>query len=140
MTHKIEFTDAVTKELEKRLSCERDAKIYRRLQYLDLKRRGYNSQQIGEILDVSPAQLTNWSRLFVKEGFEGLCHLKYEGRRLSRLDPHRERIKAYIEQSHVPTLASLQQWIKVELHLDIEQSWLGRWLKKNLRAPTRRHA
>lgn len=140
MSYKIEFTEHIVKELENRLGSERDAKIYRRLQYLDLKRRGYRQDQIGDILQVSSTQLTNWSKLFLSQGFNGLCYLQYEGRRSSKLDPHLERIKQYIKEQLTPTLAALQNWIKEELNIYIEQSWLSRWIKKNSIALTKRRA
>ena len=131
MTHKIEFTPPDIKELKKRLLNQKDAKIYRRLLWLDLKSRGYSQTDISNILGISKAQLTNWSKLFVKEGFEGFCCTHYEDRRPSKLTPHTQRIRQYVVDTAVSTLAALQEWIAQELGIVIEQSWLSRWIKKN---------
>src|SRR4051812_30561772 len=96
MTHKVEFTKAVIKELRGRLASEKNARIYRRLLWLDLKHRGYSQTEISNILGLSKAQLTNWSKLFVKKGFEGLCCTHYEDRRPSRLTSYTEVIRQHV--------------------------------------------
>jgi transposase len=140
MAYKIEFTETVVAELEERLSTERDAKIYRRLLWLDLRRRGYNQEQIGDVIQVTPAQLTNWAKVFTAEGFKGLCHLRYEDRRPSKLAPYLEDIRRHVQEAAVSTLAALQAWIQDEYGLYVEQSWLSRWVKKNSVVLTRKRA
>ena len=132
MTYKINFTATLEKELKDRISSEKSAKIYRRLLWLDLKRRGYRQKEIGAFLHISQAQLSNWSKIFVLRGFKGLCSVHYEGRRPSRLMPYLSKIKGYVRNSSVPTLSSLQHWIAQEHGLRIEQSWLSRFIKKTL--------
>lgn len=131
MRYKIEFTDAIVKELKKRLSSESRSKIYRRLLWLDLKRQGYQHKEIGSILQVSQGQITNWSRLFAEKGFEGLCSLNYEDRRRSKLAAYLDQIKAHVQESSISTLSSLQAWLEDEFGIFVEQSWLSRWIKKN---------
>jgi transposase len=138
MTHKINFTPCVIQELKVRLSSEKSAKIYRRLLWIDLKRRGYRQKESGVLLNVSQAQLTNWSKIFVLKGFEGLCSVHYEDRRPSRLMPYLTNIKDYVRDSSVPTLSSLQHWIAQEHGIFIEQSWLSRFIKKNSIVLTKR--
>ena len=58
-------------------------------------------------------------------------NLKYDGRRPSALDEHKETIKAYIKSESVNTISQLQDYIKTNLNLEIEHSWLSRYLKKN---------
>lgn len=140
MTHKIDFTPSVIQELKDRISSEKSAKIYRRLLWLDLKRRGYHQKEIGSLLDVTQAQLTNWSKIFVLGGFEGLCAVHYEDRRPSRLIPYLARIKDHVRESSVPTLSALQNWIAQEYGMFIEQSWLSRFMKKNSIVLTKRPA
>ena len=138
MTHKINFTSPIEKELKDRISSERSAKLYRRLLWLDLKRRGYRQKEIGVLLNISQAQLTNWSKIFSLKGFEGLCSVHYEDRRASRLMPYLAKIKDYVRDSSVPTLSSLQHWIAQEHGIFIEQSWLSRFIKKNSIVLTKR--
>ena len=111
MTHKIGFTPSVIQELKDRISSEKSAKIYRRLLWLDLKRRGYRQKEIGSLLNVTQAQLTDWAKIFVLGGFEGLCAVHYKDRRSSRLMPYLTQLKDHVRESSVPTLSALQNWI-----------------------------
>lgn len=138
MTHKINFTTSIEKELKDRLLSEKSAKIYRRLLWLDLKRRGYRQKDIGVLLNISQAQLSNWSKIFVLQGFKGLCSFHYEGRRPSRLMPYLVKIKDYVRDCSIPTLSSLQHWLAQEHKVQVEQSWLSRFIKKNSIALTKR--
>ena len=118
------------KELKDRLSSERSSKLYRRLLWLDLKRRGYRQKEIASLVCVSQAQLTNWSRVFSLKGFEGLCSVHYEDRRPSRLMPYLQSIKDHVRDTCVSTLSALQDWLLQEHGIIIEQSWLSRFIKK----------
>lgn len=138
MTHKIEFSEELIKELKGRLSSEKDSKIYRRLLWLDLKYRGYGQKEISAILQISQAQLTNWSKIFVEEGLKGLCMTHYEDRRPSKLTPYLEKIRDHIQRDCVSTLSCLQVWLSEECGLFVEQSWLSRWIKKNSIVLTKR--
>jgi transposase len=131
MAYKIDFTESIVAELEERLSTERDAKIYRRLLWLDLRRRGYSQKQIGDMIQVTPEQLTHWAKTFTAEGVKGLCHLRYEDRRPSKLAPYLESIRRHVQEAAVSTLGALQAWIQGEYGIYVEQSWLSRWVKKN---------
>jgi len=131
MTYKINFTAPMDKELKNRLSSERSSKLYRRLLWLDLKRRGYRQKEIASLLCVSQAQLTNWSRVFSLKGFEGLCSVHYEDRRPSRLMPYLQSIKDHVRDACVSSLSALQDWLLQEHGITIEQSWLSRFIKKN---------
>lgn len=138
MTHKINFTAPIEKELKDRLSSERSSKLYRRLLWLDLKRRGYRQKEIASLICVSQAQLTNWSKIFSLKGFEGLCSVHYEDRRPSRLIPYLQSIKDHVRDASISTLSTLQDWLSQEHGITIEQSWLSRFIKKNSLVLTKR--
>lgn len=138
MTHKITFNAVIEEELKRRLVCEQSSKIYRRLLWLDLRRRGYRQKEIASLIDVTQAQLTNWSKIFALNGLEGLCSLHYEDRRPSRLKPYVQSIKDHVRDACVSTLSALQDWLSQEHGIVIEQSWLSRFIKKNSIALTKR--
>ena len=138
MAYKIQFDEHLTTELHQRLSKQRDRKIYRRLLCLDWLRQGYSRQQIGAILQVSSYSVTQWIKRFIEGGLDRLCQLDYDGRRVSKLQPHRDAIKQQIQEDSVKTLVQLQHWLTEELGVFVEQSWLSRWLKKNSIALTKR--
>lgn len=131
MTHKIMFTALIEEELKRRLVSEQSSKIYRRLLWLDLRRRGYRQKEIASLLDITQAQLTNWSKIFAFKGLEGLCSLHYEDRRPSQLMPYVQSIKDHVHDAAVSTLSALQDWLCQEHEIVIEQSWLSRFIKKN---------
>lgn len=91
---------------------EKKVKLHRRLKFIQYKNKGINSGDIAAALDVCIDTLTNWTKLFLDEGFEGLCRLKYEGRRKSGLDCHKEAIRNYIQEKAPSTLAEINDWLE----------------------------
>ena len=131
MTQKIKLEEAQEKELKERLKGERDAKIWRRLKCIDMKQKGHKHKEIAAFLDVTMDTITDWLFLFNEGGFEELCKLNYDGRRVSILEEHKANIEEKIEKENVPTVKYLQHWLKNKFDIEIEHSWLSRWLKKN---------
>ena len=131
MTQKIELNELQERELNKRLQRERDSKIWRRLKCIDLKQKGHKHKEIAKFLDVTIDTITDWLFLFNEGGFEELCKLNYDGRRVSMLEKHKKKIKEKIDKDVIPTVKFLQHWLKKEFAIEIEHSWLSRWLKKN---------
>ena len=107
---------------------------------MEYKTKGITNQDIATALDVRPETITQWLRLFLSEGFEGLCHLKYEGRRPSSLDPYKEAIKTYIREKAPATLAEISQWLEKSYGIRLEETWLSRYCKKNSLFPTKRQS
>ncbi|MEA3378997.1 MAG: hypothetical protein U9Q69_05175 [Nanoarchaeota archaeon] len=131
MTQKIELSELQKIELNKRLKSEKSSKIWRRLKCIDLKQKGHNHKDIAEIIDVTIDTITDWLFLFNEGGFDELCKLNYDGRRVSMLEKHKKSIEEKIEKDFIPTVKFLQHWLKKEFDIEIEHSWLSRWLKKN---------
>lgn len=127
----IKLTVAEKKELQKLKKREENKKIYRRYMYLELSSAGMTNLKIAEVLGVCNDTLTDWRILFLEEGLEGLSKLHYEGRRESKLLPLKGKILKEIERSNVSTLKKLQSFLKKECSLEVEQSWLSRFCKKN---------
>ena len=96
MTQKIFLGEAQVIELNKRLNSERDSKIWRRLKCIDLKQKGHKHKDIAQILDVTIDTITDWLFLFNEGGFEELCKLNYEGRRISMLEKYKVNIEENI--------------------------------------------
>jgi transposase len=126
--------------LHSRMKKERDAKIFRRLQCIDFAATGCSNQDIARFLHVTPDTVTNWLRLFSVEGLEGICTLRYEDRRPSKLDTHKEELRVYVKTGKASKLTELQHHIKTTWGLVIEKSWLSRYCKKNSILPTKRLA
>lgn len=124
--------------LVKAMKEELNIKIHRRLQMLHWKHLGKTNTEIAKLLSVRSETITGWLNIYRSKWLAGLQGLDYTGRRPSKLDSIKEQIIAYIEKENVATLSVLQDWIKKTFDLDIEQSWLYRYCKKNSIFLTRR--
>lgn len=131
MTQKIFLTIEQAKELKQLLKNESNVKLWRRLKCIEMKHNGYKHKEIAALLDVTLDTVTDWLFLFTEGGLEELCKLNYDGRRVSVLEKHKKEIEEKIETDIVPTVNALQFWLKEEYKVEIEHSWLYRWLKKN---------
>ena len=119
---------AIVKEKKRK---EKDAKILRRYQCLSLLHDQYPKKEVARILNVNIDTVTDWVKLYIKEGLPSIGLLKYEGRRPSALDSIKEEITAYVKKENISNLAELQMMIEKKHHLKIEHSWLSRYCKKN---------
>lgn len=116
----------------KRIKREvKDSKILRRYQCLHMLHTGMKRKEVAELLDVYIDTITDWVKTYQSVGLLALGNLKYDGRRPSALDEHKQTIKAYIQSTPVNTVSQLQDYIKTDLNIEIEHSWLSRYLKKN---------
>ena len=128
---KLFLTSKEESELRKRKENERDGKILRRFLCLEMKNKGYSHREIAELCDVCIDTITDWLRLYKRGGLNALSVLHYDGRRPSKLDRYLEDIKRYIEKKHPSRIVDLQVHIERKWHIEVEESWLWRWCKKN---------
>ena len=119
---------AIVKEKKRK---EKDAKLLRRYQCLSLLHDQYPKKEVARILNVNIDTVTDWVKLYIKEGLPSVGVLKYEGRRPSVLDGIKEQITAYIKKENISSLSELQTMIAKKHQLKIEHSWLSRYCKKN---------
>jgi len=126
------------KELKQLKQKERDKKIFRRLQAIYLRHQGKSNQEIADIVGVCKETVIDWARIFEIKGLDGICQLNYEGRRLSKIDPYIDKIKKDVKDKTISTLAELQDLLKENYSIEIEQSWLSRYCKKNFISLTRK--
>ena len=110
---------------------ERDAKLLRRYQCLSMLHENYPKKEVAKLLGVNIDTITDWVKIYTKSGLAGLGLLKYEGRRPSSLDQIKEELIGLIKKENINTMVQLQGKIKTIYKLDVEESWLGRYCKKN---------
>ncbi len=139
MKYKIKLSPALLQELDKRLKGEKGKKIYKRLQCIRMKHYGSGNQDISRLLEINHNTATEWAKLFLDKGFDGLCNLNYEGRRKSKLDPHKKAVRSYIEEKMPSTLAELNGWLEEKYGFKMEETWLSRYCKKNSLFPAKKH-
>lgn len=131
MSYQVNLTEEELVDLKRIKREVKDSKILRRYQCLHMLHTGMKRQDVAELLDVYIDTITDWVKIYNSVGLVALGNLKYDGRRPSVLDEHKETIKAYIKSKSVNTVSQLQDYIKTDLNLEIEHSWLSRYLKKN---------
>lgn len=127
----INLTDRQKEELKQKKREEKNNKIYRRYVYVELSNKEMTNLEISSVLGVTNDTLTDWKRIFEESGLEGLSKLHYEGRRKSKLAPYKDKIRKKIEKDQVESLKKLQHFLRTECNIEIEQSWLSRYCKKN---------
>jgi len=127
----LNLTEEQKEVLQNLLRSERYTKVYKRLQFLELKSQGKKNSEILPVLYISHHTCSDWMTLFLSEGFEGLCHLRYEGRRKWKLSQQKEKIQEHMETTLVSSLNELKDWIEKHLSISVQTSWLWEWCKKN---------
>ena len=136
---KLELSTENIDKLQELLKLEKNNKIYRRLQCIHFKSMGFKHQLIASSIGVNIDTVTDWMKLYNSKGFNGLCHMEYEGRRISKLDAVSDEMKEYINNNMVDKISKLQDYLLNTHDILIEQSWLYRYCKKNSIHLTRKH-
>lgn len=128
---KITISKDDLKEIKLRKREEKDKKIYRRLQFLHLKYKNKTNKEIADLLGVCADTITDWVRIYSNKGLTGLCQPINYDNRSAKIDDYVVRIKQDVKDNMISSLSELQNWIKKNYSLEIEQSWLFRCCKKN---------
>ena len=128
---KITISKDDLKEIKLKKKKEKDQKIYRRLQFLHLKYKNKTNKEIADLLGVCADTITDWARIYSNEGLNSLCQPINYNNRSAKIDKYIVRIKQDVKDNMISTLSELQNWIKENYSLEIEQSWLSRCCKKN---------
>lgn len=118
-------------ELKRLMKSEKNIKIHRRLQFIEMKSQGKKNTEIMPLLKVSMETCRDWLGIFLAHGFTWLCSLKYSWRRPWKLTEKKDEIKKYVDENLISHLTTLKHWIEQELSISVQTSWLGEWCKKN---------
>lgn len=127
---KITLSPQDQQQLKFYLRTYRDYRIWRRLQAIKLRSQGNNSQKIASILGIRRETISFWVKLFKTQGFDPLLKLNYRGS-VSMLTPYKDKLEEIINTFRIPTLAVLQHQIKDTLGIEIGETGLYKWCKKN---------
>ncbi len=138
MAYQVVLTPKDQSIIKEKKRKEKDAKLLRRYQCLWMLHEQYSKKEVAKVLSVNIDTVTDWIKLYNKEGLAGLGILKYEGRRPSSLDGIKEQLTRYVQTETINTLSELQRMIEQKHKLKIEHSWLSRYCKKNFIALTKR--
>jgi len=131
MAYSIDLTANEIVELKRLRRVEKDGKILRRYQCIWFAHEKFPKKEIATMLSVNIDTVTDWIKLFNKNGLNSLSKLHYEGRRPSSLDSVKVELLKYIKDHSVSQLSELQQFLSEQYSIEIEHSWLSRYCKKN---------
>jgi len=130
--HHIYLTTEQTKEFKKRIATERDSKIWKRLQAVYSRSQKILTNEIAHNLSVNRGTITEWVKLYLSGGMEALVTLNYDNQGpRSKLSDYQKDIDKLTDEEDIPTITCLQQRIKELYGVEVEESWLFRWCKKN---------
>ncbi len=135
----IQLTKKEKEKLKELKMKKKSNKIFRRYLYVEMSNKNMTNLEIASILGVCNDTLTDWKEIFEEGGLNGLSQLHYEGRRESKLNKYKEKIRKKVEQDNVSTLKQLQDFLLKKCNIKIEQSWLSRYCKKNSIFLTKKH-
>lgn len=131
MQRKFSLTKKQKEELQGRKQKEQNAKVFKRLLGLELRADGMKCYQIASMLGVCIDTISDWSNLYMYGGVEALCDLKYDGRRISKLEGYKEDMKDYAKKENISTIGQMQDYLLDQYKIEVEHSWLFRFCKKN---------
>ena len=131
MAYTIDLTPSEIAELKTLRRVEKDGKILRRYQCIWFAHEKFPKKEIASLLAVNIDTVTDWIKLFNKNGLKGLRELQYDGRRPSSLDAVKVVLLKHIKTESISKLSELQYYLKSKHSIEIEHSWLSRYLKKN---------
>ena len=127
----IDLTSAESRELKRRMKEAQNTKVLRRLQCIHFVHEEESRSRIASLLSVTPETVSVWSRLFVEHGFDGLCALHYDGRRLPVLDQVKDELRRNLKAGKYSTLKEVRHALKETHGIDVCISWIWRYAKKN---------
>jgi transposase len=131
MAYTITLSDADLAFVKEGKRKEKDPKLLRRYQCVSMLHDKYPKKEIAGLLGVNIDTVTDWAKIYNRDGLAGLGLLKYGGRRPSALDKMKDEMDAYIKKENVSKLSQLQAFLEKKHGLKVEHSWLSRYCKKN---------
>ena len=129
--YKINLNDSEVEAIKASMEKESSIKVYRRLQSLLMKNQGIKNNVIAAILDVSGGCLTGWFKLYIEGGLEKLGNLNYGHNSISKLDKYQDELRVFIKENKIKNSVEINDFLKKKHGLEISNSWLVKYLKKN---------
>src|SRR3954468_12597064 len=117
MSYTVTLSQSDIAFIKERKRKEKDSKLLRRYQCLFMLHEQYPKKEIAKLLGVNIDTITDWIKIYNKEGLAGLGLLKYEGRRPSALDRLKEDIVKYVKTENINKLSQLQMFLEKKHHL-----------------------
>jgi transposase len=122
MSYTVILSDADLSFIKEKKRREKDSKLLRRYQCLFIAHENYPKKEIAKVLGVNIDTVTDWIKIYDREGLAGLGLFRYEGRRLSALDKINDEITAYAKAENISKLSELQAFLEKKYNLKVEHS------------------
>jgi len=131
MGYKVNLSTEESYILADKMKEINNKKLSRRLLAISLRHFGYKVKDICLIVGVSEKTLTTWIKLFLEGGFDRLLELNYPEKRKSKLTPYEAAIRTYRKEYPNARLEDLQEWLRSEQGVEVEYSWLYRYIERH---------
>ncbi len=132
MAYKVNLTDKQERKLKQIVRENKGhPNILKRVYCILLRNEGQKNENITKLLDIHEDTIADWTKLYLRQGLDGLLTFRYHKRRKSKLNRYRARIRRLAAKKSVNTIEALQAEIKEKFSLEVEYSWLYRYCKKN---------
>ena len=104
--------------------------VLKRIQCILLKSKGWTHQDVAEHLGKGISTVSNWIKIYQKEGLKQLVSWGYKGKQ-SKLSPEQmEELKQRINESPFNIAQEAADFIKEKFDIDYNVKYLPRLLKK----------
>lgn len=101
-------------------------KILPRLQGILLRAEGRKPQVIADLLKVHRNTVTNWIKLFNRQGAAGLLSLNYQGREPFLTVKQQGQLEQKLEQTLFTRLKDIQNWVEKRFKVHYSESGLSK--------------
>ena len=131
MSYYVRLSTEETYILADKMKEVTNKKLSRRLLAVSLRHFGYKMKDIALIAGVSEKTVTTWIKMFLAGGFDLLLTQNYTKDRNSKLTQYKDAIRDYREANPDCKLADIQQWLLESHGVEVEQSWLFRYIENH---------
>jgi transposase len=118
------------KKIEKRRREERDTRLWRRLSAILWLADGTTAADVAARLGCCSRQVRKWQKLFRNQGLDGLCVLRYQGRKAQLDDSQISELKQEIATGQFLTARQILEWIEKRFQVRYSESGVKELLKR----------
>lgn len=129
MAYKIRLSTEETYLLADYMQAATQKRQSRRLLAISLRHYGYAVEDIAKLTGVSARTVTNWFKRYLDGGLEALLTFDYPKDRNSKLSPLVPQIVAFWRSYPQAQIKDLQAWLLQAHQVEVEHSWLYRYLE-----------
>lgn len=129
MAYKIRLSTEETYLLADYMQAATQKRQSRRLLAISLRHYGYAVGDIAKLTGVSEKTVTNWFKRYLEGGLDALLQFHYPKDRHSRLSPLTPAITAFWQTYPAAQVKDLQAWLIKAHQVEVEHSWLYRYLE-----------